>query len=324
MSITYYADLLRSSERIRAFRRAIEEGVREGDRVLEIGTGLGTFAFFAARAGAAKVYAVEAGPVVHMAETLALANGLSGSVEVVRGRIPDLTLPEPVDLVVFEDFPVVLLDVPTYELLRRVQDEYLAPNGRMLPARARIGLAPIQSSSLYEETFPLDGEDADTFGLDWGVLRPMLANAPRRVRLSEGVLRGTPVHAAPMRLLPLPAAEDLTVEAEWTVGESGVVHGLATWFDLELSEERWISNGPTGRTGPWGQVFLPFEEPLAVASGSTLGARVARDPDRGGAPSWLAWECRCGGESRSGHEFAGALLEAEKLRLEERRHTGDR
>jgi SAM-dependent methyltransferase len=324
VSITYYADLLRSSERIHAFRRAIEEEVREGDRVLEIGTGLGTFAFFAARAGAAKVYAVEAGPVVQVAETLAVANGLSGSVEVVRGRIPDLTIPEAVDLVVFEDFPVVLLDVPTYELLRRVQDEYLAPGGRMLPARARLGLAPIQSSSLYEETFPLDGEDADTFGLDWSALRPMLANAPRGVRLSEGVLRGKPVHGAPIRLLPVPAVEDLTVEAEWTVGEAGAVHGLATWFDLELSDARWISNGPTGRAGPWGQVFLPFDQPLLVASGSTVEARVTREADRSGAPSWLAWECRCGAESRSGHEFGGALLETEKLRLQERRDAGDR
>ncbi|MDT8370298.1 MAG: hypothetical protein RQ745_13910, partial [Longimicrobiales bacterium] len=64
--VRYYTDLLASGERIRGMRDAIREAVREGDRVLEIGTGLGTFAFFAAEAGAGEVVTVDRHPIVHL------------------------------------------------------------------------------------------------------------------------------------------------------------------------------------------------------------------------------------------------------------------
>ena len=42
MSVSYYASLLVYSNRIDAFRRAILETVKPGDRVLDVGAGLGT------------------------------------------------------------------------------------------------------------------------------------------------------------------------------------------------------------------------------------------------------------------------------------------
>ena len=62
--------------------------------VLDVGTGSGILAIWAAQAGARKVYAVEATKMCEHARQLVKANGLEGVVEVIEGSIEDVTLPE--------------------------------------------------------------------------------------------------------------------------------------------------------------------------------------------------------------------------------------
>ena len=52
MSVDFYVQILADERRIEGVRAGLAGVVQPGDTVLEVGTGLGTFAFFAARAGA--------------------------------------------------------------------------------------------------------------------------------------------------------------------------------------------------------------------------------------------------------------------------------
>ena len=88
----------------------LEEHVRPGDRVLDLGTGSGILAVAAARLGAGEVLAldIEAAAVDFAQETVSL-NGLAGAVEVVRGGIGSAVAPY--DVVAANIFPNVLAEL---------------------------------------------------------------------------------------------------------------------------------------------------------------------------------------------------------------------
>jgi predicted RNA methylase len=91
--------MLRDAIRTDAFRRAIEEVVRPGNTVLDAGCGTGILSFFAARAGAGHVYAIERTPIISVARRIADANGLR-NVTFLCGQPEDVQLPSNVDVLI--------------------------------------------------------------------------------------------------------------------------------------------------------------------------------------------------------------------------------
>ena len=302
--VRYYRDLLVDGARIEAFRRAIRAVVREGDLVLEIGAGLGTYSFFAAAAGAGRVWAVDGDPVIHIASTIAAANGFDERIEFVRGWIPDIGIPEPADVIIFEDFPTNLLDATTLRLLRCLHQDYAADGVRVVPQRARIFVAPVRAVNASRKAMsfaPL--ADEQKFGIDWRESRVYAANTPCSVQLKAKSLAAPP---APIGDLWLDRPPDPTVldgEASWRFDNDEVLYGLAWWFDLEVAAGEWVSNRPGKRT-VWGQLLLPLDPPLRVKAGDPVSATIGRERDGDGAPAWFSWRVTTAGIVIRGHEFA--------------------
>eukprot|EP00887_Chlorella_sp_A99_P001900 scaffold18.g1900.t1 len=90
----------------------------------------GILAIFAAKAGARKVYAVEATSMAKFAKRMVAAQGLEGVVEVIQGVVESVTLPEKVDIIIsewmgdMEQFYGVSMDCLSSDF-RREQQEYL-------------------------------------------------------------------------------------------------------------------------------------------------------------------------------------------------------
>ena len=90
-------------QRTRAFERAIARVVRPGQTVLDVGTGSGVLAMFAARAGASRVLAIDIAPdIVGFASANIANNGLDRVIEVRQcdGKRPPLC--EPMDVITLE------------------------------------------------------------------------------------------------------------------------------------------------------------------------------------------------------------------------------
>ena len=83
----------RSESGQRLSRGIVGRGTSRRCGVGYIGTGTGLLALFAIQLGASRVYAIEQGDIVGVAEEIALRNGISAS---------QVELPERVDLVVAE------------------------------------------------------------------------------------------------------------------------------------------------------------------------------------------------------------------------------
>jgi predicted RNA methylase len=123
--------------RTTAFRAAIESVVQPGHVVVDAGAGTGILSFFAAQAGAARVYAVEMEP--HLASCLERsirANGLGHVVEVVSGDVRFAGLPRDVDVFLCEMMDTGLMDEMQVAAVNALLDRgVMARHTRAIPFR---------------------------------------------------------------------------------------------------------------------------------------------------------------------------------------------
>lgn len=313
MKLDYWVRLLADRPRLEAFRAGIRAAVRPGDRVLEIGTGLGTFAFMAVQAGAREVVAIDSAPIVHLAETLGRRNGLGDRIRFVRGVYPEVAVDGRFDVIVFEDFAAQgLLDGNTVSVLRAARDRHLAEGGRLLPERIGLHLAPVRGDVARREVWGgLGPERLSELDLDSKLLARQLASTPVRRWLTPEALVGRPWDDEPKPVRTLAEKGGYVIEAGWSVAHAEEIGGLALWFSLHLPGGRIVDNRPSASgpdVGVWGQLLLPVDPPLSVRPEDHLVAVVERPGAPEAEPRWFRWSVEAHGERRTMHEFEGALL----------------
>ena len=142
--------MLKDAVRTGAFERAIREVVRPGMQVLDFGCGTGILSFFAERAGAERVFAVDRTFMVHAAEAIARQNGFR-RITFLRTDGESFELPEKVDLIVSEWMGSFILRERMLAPLLRTRDAHLKPGGKMLPRSVRWRGAFIVDRSIYQE-----------------------------------------------------------------------------------------------------------------------------------------------------------------------------
>lgn len=123
-----------------------------GKIVLDVGAGSGILSFFAAQAGAAKVYAVEASNMAQYAQQLVASNNLSERITVIAGKIEEIDLPEKVDIIISEPMGYMLYNERMLETYLHAK-KWLKPDGKMFPSRGDLFVAPFNDEALYIEQY---------------------------------------------------------------------------------------------------------------------------------------------------------------------------
>jgi histone-arginine methyltransferase CARM1 len=276
-------NMLQDLVRTGAYHSAIMANASDfrGKVVVDVGTGSGVLAYFAVRAGARHVYALEASDVAQRARKLLQANGLGDRITVLQAKVEEAVLPEQADVIVSEPMGFMLIHERMLESYIIARQRFLKPGGLMFPTRGTIHCAPFSDAVLHAEQCEKVAfwRTTDFFGLD---LSPLLEDAARDHF-------GQPVvgFVDPGSLLsPLtatggidfagdaPAAlARIAIPLSFTSSRTALCHGLAAWFDVAFcgsSEEVVLRTGPAAPGTHWYQVRILLREPIAVNAGQRL------------------------------------------------------
>lgn len=313
MNLPYYRRMLADRVRLRAFHRAIRATVRPGDVVVEIGAGLGTYSFFAARAGARRVYAIEADPeICRLAECLAEQNGLADRIRFLRGHSTDIELPERADVAIFEDYTGFFFSSSLPRLLRDIRERHLKRSGRLMPSGVDLFLAGAQDPRTHRQLDLLKSQRERVFGLDFSETRRLAMNHPLGTEATSRHLLTAPLRCT---RVTLGNGQSFSFAFSGTTQfrRSGILHGLLGWMELQLAPGCAISCSPLGRPTSWGQAFFPFAEPLRARKGGRLKVGMELIFPKGTSWYHQRWIASAETEYREGNTFAGAPFSARSL-----------
>ncbi len=286
--VQLHTRMLNDQPRTRAFLSATAEVVRPGDVVVDLGTGTGILAMAAARAGARKVYAIEAGPVGPIARKLFAANGLADRIELVEGYSTDMQLPERADVLVTETFGNSPLSEEVLEIVLDARQRLLKPDARIVPGSLRVFGTPIsvppEERSQYLFTPDRLERWREWYGIDFTPLGGVDRNALLTHWLdSRKVVDWEPLAAAaPLTDIDLTSLSDASVRgtADVPVRKKGVLSGVAIHFDLRLSPSVSHSTDPrqSDADNHWTVPIYFFVEPMDVRRGDVLQISYSYDP----------------------------------------------
>ena len=287
------------------FRRAIESVVHPGDVVLDVGAGTGILSLFAARAGAARVYAVERTTVAVLAQELAAANGVAEIVQVIHGDIMDIELPEHVDVIVSEWLGGFGIDEGMLVPVIAARDRWLKPGGAMIPRSVSAWAALVDDRHLGETMGFLR---ENPYGLRLDGLVEMTVNeiiySGSFRHLTAGDRRSEPgrLWTTDADVIPLEQAEaPQEAETLLEVHDHGTANALALWFSAELAPGTSLSVGPGDPPTHWGMTTAPLRFPVELTPGMVVRARVRTAPARP-MGTWTRWAIAMPGADWEEHD----------------------
>lgn len=259
-----------------AYQRALAKVVGPESVVLDLGAGTGVHGLLAARLGAKRVYLVEPEDVGLLGIEAARANGLAERTELLQGKIEEVEVPEPVDVIVAAFTGNFLLAEDLLPSLFFARDRFLKPDGAMIPDRAVMEAAPVQALELFERE--VASWSKPCLDLDYSSARRYASNAIYydRVRLERAQYLSKPADLLSLDLATA-ADTDCGTEASYSIDEPGVCHGWAGWFRMRLGTE-WLSTAPHEPPLHWSPAFLPVDPPIEVTKGDQLRFRLVRPP----------------------------------------------
>lgn len=262
--------MIQDTVRTDAFKAALDEVVREGSTVIDMGTGTGILALFAARAGAAAVHAIEYTSIVERARQIAAANGLADRITFHQGDAQELakTLEVKADVIVSEWLGYFVFSDGMWPAVVECRERCLNPGGVLIPSAVDLYLAPLDDRDGSGPNY----WSSNPYGFDFSpLMQDELRYTQIRVVKPEGLL------APPQRVQQIDCATagpvlSTDVTAEFTCARDGELNAFCGHFTAQLSPSVVLDTAPGLPDTHWQQQVFAIQ-PVAVREGDRITLR---------------------------------------------------
>lgn len=291
-----HEQMLADSVRLDAYYAAIERYVTSQHCVVDIGTGTGVLAFFAAAKSPRKIYALDhSTKMLTYAKAAAEANHIS-NLTYVASSSRRFCPAEPIDVIVQDQMGIALFDERMVETILDVRDRCLKPGGRILPARFEFCLEPVQL--LEHERIPLIQEQRPH-----GLSFPQTSIAPDSTYYFREIYpddvefflcEPEPVFSFDLATLTLNQIPK-RFSVSKPVMRSGQLSGICMYFRAIFDEDISFSTGPDAGRTHW--PMLLYRSPMRLYRSGEIFQMEVDVPD---LADYCDWSWKIDGRKRMG------------------------
>ncbi|XP_030845562.1 protein arginine N-methyltransferase 1 [Strongylocentrotus purpuratus] len=279
-----HEEMLKDEVRTLTYRNAMYHNrhLFKGKTVLDIGCGTGILCMFAAKAGAAKVIGIECSSIVDHAEKIIKANKLDHLIEIVRGKVEEVTLPtEKVDIIISEWMGYCLFYESMLNTVLFARDKWLnKEDGLIFPDRATLHVTAIEDRQYKDEK--INWWD-NVYGFDMSCIRDIAISEPLVdvVDHKQLVTNSCLIKEISMYTVKV---EDLTFQAPFQlmVNRNDYIQALVTYFNIDFTmchKRTGFSTSPDSHYTHWKQTVFYLDDYITAKRGEELYGTFKMKPN---------------------------------------------
>lgn len=287
--VTIHEEMIADHARTNTYRTGIQKNSSsiQGKVVLDVGAGTGVLSIFCAQAGARKVYAVEASSIADQAVKIIKQNQMEDRIEVIKGTLETIDLPEQVDVIVSEWMGYALLHESMLNSVLFARDKWLKPGGLILPSKAELYIAPI-NDLVVEDRLNFWHTVKEHYGVDMSCMSDFARKCVMNNDITVNLVTVEDVLSHPSKFAELDLYSVTVEQLKSVKGPfkcecfgSAAVNALCVWFTVTFPCEDKpliLSTSPFKQETHWKQALLYLDEPVDVMQDTAVMGEVNMYP----------------------------------------------